>query len=90
MLNFLKENVNRTYTENGATTPETSGSGCLDLFGTIGALRHSEEAEVRSRFFSAWTEYRDLAMKLLFYARDVRGGLGERQVFRTILDLVAS
>ena len=89
MLNFLKETANRTYTENGAATPETSGSGCLDLFGTVGALRHSDAAEVRSRFFNAWTEDRNLAMKLLFYARDVRGGLGERQVFRTILAWLA-
>ncbi len=89
MLNFLKETANRTYTENGALTPATSGSDCLDLFGTIGALRSSDAAEVRVRFSSVWSEDRDLAIKLLFYARDVRGGLGERQVFRTILSWLA-
>ena len=89
MLYYLKQTTNQTYTENGAVTPATSGSGCLDLFGTVGALRRRGEAEVRSRFLNAWTEDRDLAMKLLFYARDVRGGLGERRVFRTILTFLA-
>ncbi len=89
MLDHLKKTANRTFTENGASTPATSGSGCLDLFGTVGALRHRDAAEVRSRFLDAWVEDRDLAMKLLFYARDVRGGLGERRVFRTVLTWLA-
>jgi hypothetical protein len=38
----------------------------------------------------AYTENPDLAMKLAFFARDVRGGLGERRVFRAILRWLAA
>lgn len=51
MLNALKEETNRTYTENGAATLQTSGSACLDLFATIGALRNARERDVIRRFF---------------------------------------
>ena len=37
----------------------------------------------------AYTEDPDIAMKILFFARDVRGGLGERRVFRCILRWLA-
>ena len=85
MLNFLKEEANRTRTENGAVTHATTHSDCLDLFATIGALRREPQEEMRVRFDRAWAENPDLALKTLFLARDIRGGLGERLVFRTIL-----
>ena len=89
MLQFLKNAMNRTLTENGAVTLRTSGSDCLDLFASIGALRGQPDAEIADRFLRAYAEDPDLAMKILFYARDVRGGLGERAVFRTILRWLA-
>lgn len=89
MLEYLKNEANRTYTENGAVTHGTTGSGCLDLFATIGAMRSAEEQEILRRFVRAFTENPDLAMKMLFFARDVRGGLGERKVFRVCLRWLA-
>ena len=89
MLNYLKQEANRTYTENGAVTNRSTGSELLDLFATVGALRRANEQEITNRFLRAWTEDKDLAMKLLFYARDVRGGLGERRVFRAVLRWLA-
>jgi len=89
MLQALKSETNMTYTENGAVTHASTLSSCLDLFSTIGALRQQSAAETVRRFENAWAEDRDLAMKILFYARDIRGGLGERQVFRTILQYLA-
>lgn len=89
MLEFLKKQANLTHTENGATTYRSTNSHCLDLFATVGALRHLEDSEVVSRFLRAYTEDPDMAMKCLFYARDIRDGLGERRVFRTILRWLA-
>ena len=89
MLEYLKNEANRTYTENGAVTHMTTYSDCLDLFATIGALRSRSEQEILNRFVRAFTEDPDLAMKTLFFARDVRGGLGERKVFRVCLQWLA-
>lgn len=89
MLNLLKLHANKTVTENGAVTLRSTGSDCLNLFSTVGALRDQTDAEIESRFLRAYAENPDLAMKILFYARDVRGGLGERRVFRTLLRYLA-
>ena len=88
-LNALKSEANKTYTENGAITLLSSGSKCLDLFATIGALRHETGEDIRDRFFKAYCEDPDIAMRILFYARDIRGGLGERRVFKVILGWLA-
>ena len=85
MLQYLKKQANRTYTENGAVTNLTTESDCLDLFATIGALRSAADTEVFARYDRAWVENPELAIKTLFFARDIRGGLGERKVFRAIL-----
>ena len=86
MLEYLKQESDLTYTENGAVTLTTTGSECLDLFATIGALRKASEEEITVRFSRAFSENASLAMKLLFFARDVRVGLGERRVFRVIVN----
>ena len=88
-LDILKKEANTTYTENGAVTYRSTLSDCLDLFATIGALRNAEEADIVSRFIKAYAEDADTAMKTLFFARDIRGGLGERRVFKTILTYLA-
>ena len=90
MLNYLKTESNMTLTENGALTHATTGSDCLDFFACAGAIRRESENEITERFMRAFTEDKDIAMKLLFFSRDVRGGLGERKVFRTILKWLAN
>ena len=90
MLKYLKQEANSTVTENGALTHITTESDCLDLFATIGALRRESDSEIIDRFTRAYTENRDIAMKLLFFARDIRGGLGERRVFKVILNWLAN
>ena len=85
MLATLKEEANKTVTENGAAAYATTGSDCLDLFAVLGALRRESEKIKIAYFVRAYTENPDLAMKILFFARDIRGGLGERSLFRTLL-----
>ena len=89
MLQYLKNEANLTHTENGAVTYQSTQSECLDLFATIGALRRESDEEITNRFLRAYAENADLAMKTLFFARDIRGGIGERRVFRTILKWLA-
>lgn len=90
MLQALKNKSNQTVTENGAAAVKSTGAATLDLFAVIGALRNAKDTVLIHRFMKAWAEDRDIAMKLLFYARDIRGGLGERRVFRIILHWMAS
>lgn len=90
MLEAMKQENNITYTENGALTNASTLSDCLDLFATIGAIRHMDEQEIVRRFARAYAEDADIAMKILFFGRDVRGGLGERRVFRAIINYLAA
>ncbi len=89
MLEYLKKEANVARTENGALTLSTTGSDCLDFFACVGALRNTLTHEIETRFARAYAENADLATKILFFARDVRGGLGERRVFRVIVKWLA-
>ena len=80
---------NFTRTENGAVALNTTGDACLDLFSTIGSLRTATEEHIQTLFSEAYQENPLFATKIVFYARDVRGGLGERQTFRTLLRYMA-
>lgn len=90
MLELLKNEANMTYTENGAVTYESSLSDCLDLFFAIGAVRYNPKGDIISRFKKAYAENPDLALKILFFGRDIRGGIGERRVFRVIIKWLAN
>ena len=59
MINELKNEANRAYTENGALTNRSTQSDCLDLFATVGALRRQSEDEIIARFTRAFSENRD-------------------------------
>ncbi len=84
-LENLKEESSYSRTLNGAKTYSTTGSHCLDLFSVAGGMRYRKPADVIRLFELAYLENREMAMKLLFYIRDIRGGLGERRMFRTLL-----
>lgn len=76
-------------TENGAAGYATTGKALVDLNFAVASLRNQDEEEIVKRFIPAFYEDRMLAMKWLFFLRDVRGGLGERRTFRIIMKYLA-
>ena len=91
-MNFAEAarmNAAFTRTENGAVALSTTGDARLDFFGTVGSLRGADKERVTRLFSEAYKADPLFATKIAFYARDVRGGLGERQTFRTLLQFMA-
>jgi hypothetical protein len=87
LLNAMR--TNDSFTENGMTTNSTSLNNCVDLFFQIGAMRGADKQRLINVFTKAFGENPLTAMKLLFWARDVRGGAGERKIFRDIIEYLA-
>jgi hypothetical protein len=77
-------------TENGMMTNSTSLNNCVDLFFQIGAMRGQDKTRLINAFTKAFGENPLTAMRLLFWARDVRGGAGERQIFKDIVTYLAN
>ena len=71
-----------TTTTNGMVALQSSMDSNVDLFFKIGASRGKD---ITPEFVAAFAENRELAMRIALWARDARGGSGERQLFRDIL-----
>lgn len=78
----LKKRENASVTENGAIGYKTSNSALVDLNYAVSSLRHSDDEEIILLFDKAYYENREYALKWLFFARDIREGIGERRLFR--------
>ncbi len=82
LLESIRNEQNYTSTENGALAMRSTLDPLTDLFAVSGALRERSEEEITSLFTKALIEDKLLAVKLAFYTRDIRGGLGERRTGR--------
>jgi hypothetical protein len=69
-------------TANGMTTLATSLDPCVDLFFQIGSSRGKE---LGPQFERAYLADPSIAVRILFWTRDVRGGAGERETFRRLM-----
>lgn len=81
-VNALEKNLNYTRTENFGLAHRHTDSKVLELFGLGAAYRSRSDDDYILLFKNAYEEDPDLAMKCLFYIRNIRGGQGERRFFR--------
>jgi hypothetical protein len=89
LVSALVKESNKTTTFNGADTFVSTTDEVLDLFSLGAAMRGRSESDIVDLFMRAFNSNKELAMKCLFYIRDVRGGQGERRAFRAIIKHLA-
>jgi hypothetical protein len=83
MTSFAEAVKNQSVrTQNGMKARKSTANACVDLFFNIGASRGKN---ILPAFTAAYVENRDLALRIAQWARDVRGGSGERELFKQIL-----
>lgn len=88
-IDSMKRVTNFTETENGATAHKSTLKKVYDMFALGGAYRQRTDEDCILLFKNALAENETLAMKCLFYLRDVRGGQGERRFFRICFNWLA-
>ncbi|MNH59505.1 hypothetical protein D3C73_113450 [compost metagenome] len=76
---------NMTRTTNGMAAQKSSFNANVDLFAKIGSARG---LDLSAQFRKAYNEDADLAVRQLLWVRDIRGGAGERQTFRSLMNQV--
>lgn len=73
-MNELQNVTNFKTTENGALSHKTTKSAVYDMFALGGAYRERNTEDCILLFKNALEENETLALKCLFYLRDIRGG----------------
>lgn len=81
LIDALNEVENLKITDNGALAHKSTLNAVYDFFALGAAMRRNVSGAV-DLFAKAWAENPELAIKALFYVRNVRGGQGERAIFR--------
>lgn len=74
LLKNLKKETNYGLTENGGVKHLSTLNKVLDMFAMGGAMRNRSEDDIITMFMQAYKEDTTLALRCLFYLRDVRGG----------------
>lgn len=81
----FQNGTTNSVTENGAVGYASSGTALVDFNFGISSFRNSDVRTIWEAFYAAFREDADLAFRMLFFARDVRAGMGERRLFRVCL-----
>jgi hypothetical protein len=82
--NTENQTIDLTTTDNGAVTLQSSGDDLLNLF--VATVRGIDETRLYELMEKASCESMLYTLKILAYVRDIRGGKGERDIGRQMMD----
>ena len=86
---ITEELVNQAFTTNGDRAFKSTGSFCLDYFSIVGGMRYNLN-DALTLFLKSYYEDPILTIKILFYIRDIKNGLGERNLFRGAFNMLSN
>ena len=89
-VNALSVAFNQTKTQNNANAFKSSNDALVDLFAFGGAMRnHLGSTDIGQLAVKAFLEDKLAALRIMFYLRDIRGGQGERDTFRQMIEAIS-
>lgn len=92
-MNYIEalknEDIIKTTTENGDTAFKSTGSYNLDLYSLMGSMRYNYK-DLNTLFLRSFYEDKVITTKILLHLRDILKGLGERNSFRMLYNMLAN
>ena len=90
MNGLIKTLTNTGFTDNGAVTNISSFNPLVDFVFLAGASRKMSEEDILALIDRAYKFDKEKTLKLIFWAGNIRGGLGERRFFKLALKYLGS
>lgn len=90
-MDALENRMNISVTENGSVGYSTTKNVLLDFNYKVPSMRRMSDHDLNVEIdkLLKGVEDKEILFRYVFYLRDVRGGMGERRVFRTIIKRMA-
>ena len=90
-VNALKNELNTNVTENGLVGYKSANNILLDFNYKVPSMRRMDNNSLNKEIdrLLDGVEDKEILFRYIFYLRDVRGGMGERRVFRAIIKRMA-
>ena len=89
-MNGIKQVTNFGYTANGGLQHNSTLDAVYDMYALCGSFRQRSDEDCIFAFKKAFDQDETLAMKCLFYLRDILEGQGERRFFRVCYHWLAT
>lgn len=89
LWNAMKKENSKVFTENGREAYSTSMDRLVDFVATIATMDRASELDIKNWVDELYEVDGLSARKLIFYTRDILGGLGRRRIGRLLFQRLA-